>query len=303
LSDEWKIVKCKWIFKIKYDEKEQVVKFKARLVIQKFSQIYKINYQKMFTSIIHRDLLRMFLVLMTSYNLKLHQMNVKVVYLLRDLKSEKKSIYMHILKNVTVKQSDKMMCQIVKELYELKQSAQLWYKKLIDIMKNKEFQNMNTDSSIQIMKNHNKIIIISVYVNNLLITNKIMQKINCMKIVLNEVFKMLNLNKAQIIVDFQIIRDKSKWTLTLNQVSYIMKVLSEEEMQNCSAVKVLMKSELYVTLDKLDNAMKVSTVNLQWIVEKLMYIACKTWSDIIFVIECLSQNFINVRTEYIKVTK
>jgi len=59
-------------------------------------------------------------------------------------------------------------------------------------------------------------------------------------------------------------------------------------MQNCSAVKVSMKFELYVTLDKLNNAMKVSTVNLQQIVEKLMYIACETQSDIIFMIEYLS---------------
>jgi len=42
-----------------------------------------------------------------------------------------------------------------------------------------------------------------------------------------------------------------------------MKILSEKEMQNCSAIKVSMKSELYITLDESDNAMKVSTVNLQ----------------------------------------
>jgi len=64
-----------------------------------------------------------------------------------------------------------------------------------------------------------------------------------------------------------------------------------------------MKSESYITLDKLNNAIKVSTVNLQQLVEKLMYIACKTQSDIVFMIECLSQNFTDVRTEYIKVAK
>jgi len=79
----------------------------------------------MFTSIIHKKSLRMFLVLMTSYDLKLHQMNVKVTYLLRNLKSQKKNIYMYISKSVTVKQSDKMMCQIMKKLYKLKQSTQL----------------------------------------------------------------------------------------------------------------------------------------------------------------------------------
>jgi len=34
-----------------------------------------------------------------------------------------------------------------------------------------------------------------------------------------------------------------------------------------------------------------------------MYIACKTQSDIVFTIECLSQNFINIKIKYIKVTK
>jgi len=52
----------------------------------------------------------MFLVLMTLNNLKLHQMNVKVAYLLRNLKNKRKNIYMCISKNVTVKQLDKMMC-------------------------------------------------------------------------------------------------------------------------------------------------------------------------------------------------
>jgi len=42
---------------------------------------------------------------------------------------------------------------------------------------------------------------------------------------------------------------------------------------------------------------------MQWIVEKLMYISCDTQSDIIFVIECLSLNFIDVQIEHIKVVK
>ena len=74
-------------------------------------------------------------------------------------------------------------------------------------------------------------------------------------------------------------------------------------MQNCSAVKVSMKSELYVTLNKSNDAMNVSTVNLQQIVEKLMYIACETQSNIVFMIECLSQNLTDIRIEHIKVTK
>jgi len=46
----------------------------------------------MFTFIVYKKLLRMFLILITLYDLKLHQMNVKVTYLLRNLKNKKKNI-------------------------------------------------------------------------------------------------------------------------------------------------------------------------------------------------------------------
>jgi hypothetical protein len=42
-----------------------------------------------------------------------------------------------------------------------------------------------------------------------------------------------------------------------------MKILSEEEMQNCSAVEVSMKLRSYVTLNKSDNIMKASSAELQ----------------------------------------
>ncbi len=67
-----------------------------------------------------------------------------------------------------------------------------------------------------------------------------------------------------------------------------MKVLSEKEMQDCLVIKVLMKLRLYVMLNESDNVMKISSVELQWVVEKLMYIICETQSDIIFIINYLS---------------
>ena len=42
-----------------------------------------------------------------------------------------------------------------------------------------------------------------------------------------------------------------------------MKVLLEEEMQNCSVIKVLMKLKLYITLNELNNIMKASSTELQ----------------------------------------
>ena len=101
------------------------MKFKARLVTQGFSQVYRVDYQKTFTLTVYRKSLRMFLALMALYNLKLHQMDIKAVYLSEELDYERENIYICVLKGVTVRDLNKMTCQIVKELYRLKQSARL----------------------------------------------------------------------------------------------------------------------------------------------------------------------------------
>jgi len=59
-------------------------------------------------------------------------------------------------------------------------------------------------------------------------------------------------------------------------------------MKNYSYVEIFMKSESFITLNKINNIIKASSTDMQWIVEKLMYIVCNTWSDIVFMIECLS---------------
>ena len=85
LSEEYKAVECKWVFKIKNDKNEWVTRYKVRLITQGFLWVYKVNFIKTFASMIKRESLRMFLIIMTLYNLKLHQINVKAAYLIRDL--------------------------------------------------------------------------------------------------------------------------------------------------------------------------------------------------------------------------
>ena len=119
---------------------------------QGFSQIYEVDYQEMFISTVCRKSLRMFLAVVTLYNMKLHQINVKAAYLSSELECEGENIYMHISEGVTIQEQPgvKIVCWIVKGLYGLKQSAQLCHKKLIGLMLEEGFYTLNTDLSILI---------------------------------------------------------------------------------------------------------------------------------------------------------
>ena len=55
-------------------------------------------------------------------------------------------------------------------------------------------------------------------------------------------------------------------------------------MQDCSPVEISMKLKLFITLNKAGDSDEASLKNLQQIIEKLMYIACSTQSDIVFTV-------------------
>jgi len=83
-----------------------------------------------------------------------------------------------------------------------------------------------------------------------------------MKTVFNEVFKMLNLKEVWIIVNFKVIRNRNKHTLMLNQTSYVTKVLFREKMKNYLHVEIFMKSELFITLDEMNNVMTAISADM-----------------------------------------
>ena len=122
---------------------------------------------------------------------------------------------------------------------------------------------MNTDPSILVRKVNGTITIVSVYVDDLLITSQTLQGVSCTKAVLNEAFEMSDLGEARVIVGFRVIRDWNKRTLTLDQASYIEEVLWEEGMQDCSPVEVPMKLGSFITLDEAGDSDEASLKDLQ----------------------------------------
>ena len=111
---------------MKYDENERIVKYKARLVAQGFSQHEGIDYEKTFASTVRKKSLRIFLAIVAALNLKLHQMNVMAAYLIGDLEAEGREIFMRISEDAEVRQGrTELVWRIVKSLYGLKQSARL----------------------------------------------------------------------------------------------------------------------------------------------------------------------------------
>jgi len=75
-------------------------KLKTRLIVRDFFQIYEVDYENTFTSIIKFEILQIFLIIATMKNLKLHQVNVNNAFTESFLKE---IIYIFSLSEVKVR--------------------------------------------------------------------------------------------------------------------------------------------------------------------------------------------------------
>ena len=80
------VIGTKWIFKNKQDESGIVVRNKARLVAQGYSQVEGIDYGETYAPVARLESIRILLAYASHHNFKLQQMDVKSAFLYGPLK-------------------------------------------------------------------------------------------------------------------------------------------------------------------------------------------------------------------------
>ena len=107
-----KTVGYKWVYKTKLDSQGNIERYKARLVAKGFTQRERIDYNETFSSVSCKDSFRIIMVLVTHYDLELHQMDVKMEFVNGDLEE-----------NVYMKGKEHMGCRLKKSIYGLKHAS------------------------------------------------------------------------------------------------------------------------------------------------------------------------------------
>nr|GEZ67994.1 hypothetical protein [Tanacetum cinerariifolium] len=112
------VIKTKWIFKNKKDERSLVIRNKARLIAVGYSQQEGIDYDETFAPVARIEAIRLFLAYAAHKDFTVYQMDVKTTFLNRILKEE---VYVGQPPGFVIKQYPDHVYALDKALYGLKQ--------------------------------------------------------------------------------------------------------------------------------------------------------------------------------------
>jgi hypothetical protein len=75
------VIGTKWVFQNKQDENGVIVRNKARLVAQGYTQVEGLDLDEIFALVARLEDIRILLTYATSHNIKLYQMDMKSAFL------------------------------------------------------------------------------------------------------------------------------------------------------------------------------------------------------------------------------
>ncbi|KAL0343769.1 UNVERIFIED_CONTAM: Retrovirus-related Pol polyprotein from transposon RE1 [Sesamum angustifolium] len=165
-----KRVGYKWVFVRKRNEQNEVVRYKARLVAQGFTQKPGIDYTETYSPVVDATTLRFLISLSVIEQLKMQLMDVVTAYLYGSLDT---NIYMRIPEELKMPEALKSKSRhmysikLKRSLYGLKQSGRMWYNRLSEYLIKKGFCHNQISPCLFIKRTESGFVIIAVYVDDL----------------------------------------------------------------------------------------------------------------------------------------
>ncbi|KAL0396609.1 UNVERIFIED_CONTAM: Copia protein [Sesamum calycinum] len=169
-SKSVKPVGYKWVFVRKRNEQNEVVRYKARLVAQGFTQKPGIDYTETYSPVVDATTLRFLISLSIIEQLKMQLMDVVTAYLYGSLDTD---IYMRIPEGLKMPEALKSKprhmysIKLKRSLYGLKQSGRMWYNRLSEYLIKKGFCHNQISPCLFIKRTESGFVIIAVYVDDL----------------------------------------------------------------------------------------------------------------------------------------
>ena len=185
ISLDRKIIGVKWVFRTKLNADCSINKYKAKLVVKGYAQIFGVDYSDTFAPVS-----RLVLAIAAQKGWKVFQLDVKSAFLNGVLHEE---IYVKQPEGFVVQGKEDKVYLLKKALYGLKQAPRAWYSRINDHLLNIGFEKSLSVSTLYVKHKGNNVLIVSLYVDDMLVTGDDTRLVEEFKQEMMQAFEMTDL--------------------------------------------------------------------------------------------------------------
>lgn len=285
-----KVLSNRWVFKTKFNQRGEIGKYKARLVVRGHTQEKGTDYEKVFAPVARLETIRTLFAASVNEEMHVHQMDVVSAYLEGELSEE---IYMEQPEMYIQRGKESRVCKLTKPLYGLKQSGREWYKKFDKFITENGGRRTSADPCVYVFDEDDDRVIVIIYVDDLLIASKKIEKLEHIKSKLKSRLKMVDLGRAHDILGINIERNGETRIIKLSQKKYVEKLIAEFNVENAKIAPTPLEPSVKITKEMCPNSEEereeMRNRPYRELVGGLIYLANATCPDIAFAANTLSR--------------
>ncbi|PWA98143.1 gag-pol polyprotein [Artemisia annua] len=215
----------RWVYKIKTQSDGSIERYKARLVAKVYAQEYGMDYEETFAPVAKMTTIRTLIAVASSLKWKIYQLDVKNAFLNGDLNEE---VFMTPPPGVSHKPGE--VCKLKKALNGLKQAPRAWYEKFATVVTSLGFISSYRDSALFVKHSSVGRILLSLYVDDMIITGDDCVRIESLKLELAHRFAMKDLGLLRYFLGIEIASSPKGYILS--QSKYIADLLDRARIKD-----------------------------------------------------------------------
>nr|GEW75396.1 hypothetical protein [Tanacetum cinerariifolium] len=210
----------KWVLKNKKDDRGIVIRNKARLVAQGYTQEEGIDYEEVFTPVIRIEAIWLFLAYASFMGFTVYQMDVKSAFLYGTIDEE---VYMMQPPRFQDPKFPDRVYKVEKAIYGLHQAPKAWYGTLSKYLLDNGFQRRTIDQTLFIRKHKGEFLLVQVYVDDIIFGSSNPQLCREFEALMHEKFQMSAMGELTFFLGLQVLQKKDG--IFLSQDKYVGDIL------------------------------------------------------------------------------
>ncbi|GJS11822.1 putative ribonuclease H-like domain-containing protein [Tanacetum coccineum] len=290
-----KVIGTKWVYKNKRDERGVVVRNKARLVAQGYTQEEGIDYDEVFAPVARIEAIRLFLAFASFMGFIVYQMDVKSAFLYGTIDEE---VYVSQPPGFVDPDHPKKVYKVVKALYGLHQAPRAWYATLSTFLEKHGYKRGTIDKTLFIKRDKKDIMLVQVYVDDIIFGSTKKSWCDEFEALMKSRFQMSSMGELTFFLGLQVKQNKEG--IFISQDKYVAEILKKFDLVSVKTAITPMETKVALTKD--EEAVDVDVHLYRSMIGSLMYLTASR-PDIMYAVCVCSRFQVTPKTSHLNAVK